>query len=169
LTPRAGPLCTAASITFQLRRGGITAEEHRRSHRCPAQTPPPHRLPRPPPHHPPPRTPRPTRSSPSPAVSAPIPFFAARSRECPVTNLRIAVNHPDRETEFHTVVAWKRTAEVVAQFLRKGRLVEVSGFSRERTWTDKDGNERTSTEITAFSVQFLSRQRSPPAADTAAA
>jgi single-strand DNA-binding protein len=76
-----------------------------------------------------------------------------------VTNLRIAVNHPDGEATFHTAVAWKRTAEVVAQFMKKGRLVEVTGLPQERTWTGKDGNQRTSTEINAFRVEFLSRQR----------
>lgn len=76
-----------------------------------------------------------------------------------VTNLRIAVNHPDGEATFHTAVAWKRTAEVVAQFMKKGRLVEVIGFPRERTWTGKDGTKRTSTEISAVRVEFLSSQR----------
>jgi single-strand DNA-binding protein len=87
----------------------------------------------------------------------------------PVTNLRIAVNRPDGEATFHTVVAWKRTAEVVVQYLKKGRLVQVSGFPRERTWTDSDQNERTSTEINAFRVEFVSRQRTAQPAAAAVA
>jgi single-strand DNA-binding protein len=86
-----------------------------------------------------------------------------------VTNLRIAVNHPDAEATFHSVVAWKRTAEVVSQYLKKGRLVEVTGRPHERSWTDRDGNERTSVEINAFRVQFLSSQRTAQPAEQAAA
>ena len=85
-----------------------------------------------------------------------------------VANLRIAVNHEGEEATFHTVIAWKRTAETVAQYLKKGRLVEVTGVPRERTWTDKDGAERTSTEINAFRVQFVRRQPAA-AADQAVA
>jgi single-strand DNA-binding protein len=85
----------------------------------------------------------------------------------PVANLRIAVNSPEGEATFHDVVVWKRTAEVVRQYLKKGRLVEVIGRSRERTWTDQDGNERTSVEVSAFRVQFLNGQRAAQAAENA--
>ena len=74
----------------------------------------------------------------------------------PVVNLRIAVNDGDEAT-FHTVVAWGRTAEVVAKFLKKGRLVEIEGHPAVCTWTDQDGNERQSEEINAFRVTFLGR------------
>jgi single-strand DNA-binding protein len=75
-----------------------------------------------------------------------------------VTTLRIAVNHPDADTDFIDVVAWNRTAEVVCQFLKKGRLVEVTGRSQERTYTANDGTDRTVTEISAYRVQFLTAQ-----------
>jgi single-strand DNA-binding protein len=84
-----------------------------------------------------------------------------------VTNLRIAVNHPDAEATFHSVVAWKRTAEVVCQYMKKGRLVEVTGFPRDRTWTGKDGDERTEVEINAVRIQFLSTQRTAPVPENA--
>jgi len=86
-----------------------------------------------------------------------------------VTNLRIAVNREGEDATFHSCVAWKRTAETVAQYLKKGRLVEVTGVPRERTWTDKDGATRTSTEINAFRVQFVRRQPAAAAADQAVA
>ena len=63
-------------------------------------------------------------------------------------------------------MVWKRTAEVVCQYLRKGRLVEVTGRPQTRTWTDGDGNEREAVEISAFRVQFVSRQVAAPAAAT---
>jgi single-strand DNA-binding protein len=76
-----------------------------------------------------------------------------------VTTIRIAVNDGD-EPSFHSVVVWNRTAEVVCQFLKKGRLVEVTGRQQERTYTAADGSERTVTEIVAWRVQFVSTQAS---------
>jgi single-strand DNA-binding protein len=87
----------------------------------------------------------------------------------PVSTIRIAVNVPDAEATFHNVVVWKRTAEVVCQYLKKGRLVEVTGRVQERTWTDKDGNERTTPEVIAYRVQFLSGRSAAPAAEPVAA
>ncbi len=75
-----------------------------------------------------------------------------------VSTIRIAVNEPDAEATFHSVVVWKRTAEVVCQYLRKGRLVEVTGRPQTRSWVDGDGNEREAVEVSAYRVQFLSRQ-----------
>ena len=81
----------------------------------------------------------------------------------PVCNIRIAINHSDAETVFRTCVCWRRTAEVVSQYMRKGRLVEVTGFERSRTWTDRDGQERVEVEVNAIRVQFI-RQGAPQAA-----
>jgi single-strand DNA-binding protein len=81
-----------------------------------------------------------------------------------VTTIRIAVNPPDGEATFHSVVVWNRTAEVVCQYLRKGRAVEVVGRERERSYEAADGTQRTITEVSAYRVQFLSRQDLAPAA-----
>src|ERR1019366_10343697 len=75
-----------------------------------------------------------------------------------VTTIRIAVNAPDSEPTFHSVVVWNRTAEVVCQYLRKGRRVEVVGRAQERSYQAADGAERKLTEVSAFRVQFLSEQ-----------
>lgn len=83
-----------------------------------------------------------------------------------VTTVRIAVNPPQAEASFHTVVAWNRTAEVLCEYLRKGRAVEVSGRERQRSYEAGDGSERTVTEVSAHRVRFLSR--SELAAATAA-
>jgi single-strand DNA-binding protein len=76
----------------------------------------------------------------------------------PVTTIRIAVNTPDADPTFHSVVVWGRQAEVVCTFLKKGRLVEVTGRPQERTYTAADGNERSVTEIIAWRVQFVRRE-----------
>jgi single-strand DNA-binding protein len=72
----------------------------------------------------------------------------------PVTSIRLAVNGGEKPT-FHTVVVWGRQAEVVCQYLKKGRLVEVTGRSQERTFEGKDGEQRRTTEVVAYNVQFL--------------
>jgi single-strand DNA-binding protein len=80
-----------------------------------------------------------------------------------VTTIRLAVDVPGGETAFRSVVVWNRTAEVVCQYLKKGRAVEVVGVERERSYTAADGDERQVTEVIAFRVQFLSRQAKSPA------
>ena len=79
-------------------------------------------------------------------------------RGTPVCSIRIAINRPDEDTVFRTCVCWSRTAEVVAEYMRKGRLVEVTGVERTRAWTGRDGEERADVEITAYRVQFVRSQ-----------
>ncbi len=77
-----------------------------------------------------------------------------------VSTLRVAVNDAPEPT-FHDVVVWGRTAEVVCQYMRKGRLIHVEGRIQLRSWTAKDGNERRNVEVIANRVQFLGRGASP--------
>ena len=86
-------------------------------------------------------------------------------RGTPVCNLRLAISRPGEDTLFRNCVCWSRTAEVVAEYLRKGRLVEVTGVERTRTWTGRDGEEHTDVEISAYRVQFVRSQ--PPEANAA--
>jgi single-strand DNA-binding protein len=81
-----------------------------------------------------------------------------------VSTIRVAVNHPDSDATFHDVVVWGPTAEAVCRYLKKGRLVEVTGRAQQRSWTDRDGNERTADEISAFRVEFVRSQRTDTAA-----
>lgn len=59
------------------------------------------------------------------------------------------------ETEWHRVVVWGKQAEFCNQYLTKGRQVYVEGRLQTRSWDDKDGNKRYSTEVVADTVQFL--------------
>ncbi len=67
-------------------------------------------------------------------------------------------------TEWHRVVAWDRTAELVGEFLKKGRQVCVEGRIQTRNWEDKGGAARTTTEIVASRVTFLGRREEQVAA-----
>lgn len=58
------------------------------------------------------------------------------------------------EVEFHNIVVWGRQAEVAQKFLAKGGLVLVEGRLQTRSWDDKQGQKRKSTEIVADRIQL---------------
>jgi len=58
-------------------------------------------------------------------------------------------------TEWHRIVVWGKTGENCAKYLSKGRQCYVEGRLRTRSWEDKEGNKRYTTEIVASTVQFL--------------
>ena len=64
-------------------------------------------------------------------------------------------------TEWHRVVFYRRLAEIVSQYLKKGSSVYLEGRLRTRKWTDKEGQDRYTTEIEATDMKMLgSRQGS---------
>ena len=82
----------------------------------------------------------------------------------PVANLSIATSETwndkntgekREKTEWHRVVAYRRTAEIIGQYTRKGSKLYVEGKLQTRKWTDNNGVDRYTTEIIADSVQLL--------------
>lgn len=59
------------------------------------------------------------------------------------------------KTEWHRVVVWGKLAELCNQYLSKGRQAFLEGRLQTRSWEDKDGNKRYTTEIMATTVQFI--------------
>jgi single-strand DNA-binding protein len=59
-------------------------------------------------------------------------------------------------TEWHNIVAWTRLAEICGQYLTKGSRVYIEGRIQTRSWEDKDGNKRYTTEIRADNMVMLS-------------
>ncbi|MDQ1582451.1 MAG: single-strand DNA-binding protein [Microbacteriaceae bacterium] len=82
----------------------------------------------------------------------------------PVSTIRIAVNDGEEPT-FHNVVCWRRTAEVVCQYKKKGHRVEVVGRTQDHTWQAQDGTERHGQEVIAYRVQFLPGRSEAPVAE----
>jgi len=84
----------------------------------------------------------------------------------PVTSFRIATNRSytasdgerKQETEWFTVVTWRKLAESCNQFLTKGQRVYVEGGLRTRSWEGQDGQKRFRVEVMANRVLFLDRQ-----------
>jgi single-strand DNA-binding protein len=58
-------------------------------------------------------------------------------------------------TDWHTVVAWGKTAEIIEKYLVKGKEVGVTGKLKTRTYTTDDGNERYVSEIEANEILLL--------------
>src|SRR5574344_2787303 len=83
------------------------------------------------------------------------------SSNLPYTRFSIAINRTysnnqgQRETDFINIIAWRKQAENVCNFLDKGSLVSVEGKLQTNNFTDKDGNKRYSMDVIADSVQFL--------------
>jgi single-strand DNA-binding protein len=61
-------------------------------------------------------------------------------------------------TEWHNIVVWGKQAEFCEKYLDKGRQVIVEGKLRTRSWQDKDGNKRTTTEIEAENIVLLGKR-----------
>lgn len=58
------------------------------------------------------------------------------------------------KVEYHTVVAWRRLAEIASQYLQKGGLVFVEGHLETRSWQGADGQKKYRTEIIADRLQL---------------
>jgi single-strand DNA-binding protein len=58
-------------------------------------------------------------------------------------------------TEWHRIVAFGRLAEICGEYLNKGKQVYIEGRLRTRSWEDKDGNRKWTTEIVATQMQML--------------
>ena len=58
-------------------------------------------------------------------------------------------------TEWHRIVAWSRLGEICGEYLHKGSQVYIEGRIQTRSWEDRDGNKKYTTEIIAQSMQML--------------
>ena len=84
-----------------------------------------------------------------------------------VADLRLATSRrftgrdgaQQEDTQWHRVVVWGKQAEHCKEYLSKGRQVYVEGRLQTRSWEDRDGNKRWTTEVVAQTVQFLSGGR----------
>lgn len=79
-----------------------------------------------------------------------------------VANVRIACGRKTQageETEWVPIVFFDKLAEIVGQYLAKGKQVYVSGRLQTRKWADKNGAERYTTEIIADTMQMLGSGR----------
>lgn len=80
-----------------------------------------------------------------------------------VADLRLATSRrwtgkdgsQQEDTQWHRVVVWGKVAEQCKEYLAKGRQAYVEGRLQTRSWEDRDGNKRYTTEVVAQQVLFL--------------
>ena len=80
-----------------------------------------------------------------------------------IANLRLATTDRRKaqdgtwqdHTEWHSVVAFGKTAEVMERWGKKGKMLYVEGRLQTREYNDKDGNKRWSTEVVANEIRML--------------
>ncbi len=82
---------------------------------------------------------------------------------------RIKPSDGSPTADFFRVNCWEKTADFVANYLSKGRLVAVDGRLQSRKYTASDGTNRETVEIVADTVQGLDRPRDDSGAPTQAA
>jgi len=79
-----------------------------------------------------------------------------------VTTIRLATSRvwnnqsgeKQEQTEFHTIIAWGKLAEITSRYLRKGQLAMFEGRLQNRSWEGQDGVKRYKTEIVAENMQM---------------
>ncbi len=86
--------------------------------------------------------------------------------DIPVASFSLAVDRgfsrrddSQQNVDFINIVAWRNTAEFVSKWFSKGQLVAVSGRLQVRSYKDRDGNNRTATEVVADEVFFAESKR----------
>ncbi|WP_407270293.1 single-stranded DNA-binding protein [Radiobacillus sp. PE A8.2] len=85
-----------------------------------------------------------------------------------VATFRLAVNRPftnqqgENEADFINCIVWRRTAENVANYLKKGSLAGLEGRIQTRNFDGQDGKRVFMTEVVADNVQFLEPRSSQP-------
>ena len=86
-----------------------------------------------------------------------------------VTSFTLAVDRrqggEEKQTDFITVVAWRKTAEFICKYFTKGQQMLLQGSIQTRRYQDKEGNNRTAFEVVAERVHFTGSKAERPAAD----
>jgi single-strand DNA-binding protein len=62
------------------------------------------------------------------------------------------------ETQWHRIVVWGKLAEFCEKYLDQGRQILLEGKLRTRSWQDREGNKRTTTEIEAQNIVLLGKR-----------
>jgi single-strand DNA-binding protein len=84
----------------------------------------------------------------------------------PVANLNIATteNYTNKngerisQTEWHRIVLWRGLAKVTESYVKKGMKLYIEGKLKTRSWEDKEGNKRYTTEVWAENMQMLDKK-----------
>ena len=86
-----------------------------------------------------------------------------------VASFTLAVDRDGEGCDFIPCVAWKATAERIANYFYKGKMALVSGRLQQRDYTDKEGRKRTAYEVVVGRIYFTDKKEEskPSVADFA--
>lgn len=93
------------------------------------------------------------------------PELRETTSEISVTSFNIAIDRgygEKKTTDFIPVVAYRKTAELVVEYLKKGSRVVIEGNLKTRTYEDKNNQKRFVMEVIAETVQFLEGKQETP-------
>lgn len=87
------------------------------------------------------------------------------SGETPVASFSIACDrdYNRQETDFINCVAWRKTAEFISSYFRKGGMIAVSGRLQVRSWKTDDGSTRSMTEVVVENAYFCESKKTETA------
>ena len=69
-------------------------------------------------------------------------------------------------TEWHNIVVWNKLSEICEKYIKKGQQIYLEGSIKTRSWDDKDGVKRYTTEIIASAIQMLGKKESEESTPT---
>jgi len=61
------------------------------------------------------------------------------------------------DTQWHNIVAWGKTAEIIESYVTKGKEIAIEGKLTTRSWDDKEGNKRYTTEVVCNEIVMLGK------------
>ncbi len=70
------------------------------------------------------------------------------------------------QTEWHTIVMWRKLAEIVEKYVKKGDKIYIEGKIKTRSYDDKEGNKKYITEILAETMQMLGSKKTSDGSTT---
>lgn len=89
--------------------------------------------------------------------------------QTPVASVRLATSDPaytlangtqvPEQTEWHTVILWRKQAEIVEKYVHKGDKLYIEGKIKTRTWDDRQGIKRYAVEIWASGIELLTPKK----------
>jgi single-strand DNA-binding protein len=69
-----------------------------------------------------------------------------------------STDESDIRVEWHRIVTWGKLAEFCEKYLNQGKQIYLEGKLRTRTWQDREGNKRSTTEIEAQNIVLLGKK-----------
>lgn len=78
-----------------------------------------------------------------------------------VASFSLAVRRDNENTDFIPCTAFGKTAELLSKYCSKGSKISVEGSLRQNTYTDKDGNKRTTYNVLVNKINLLSKKVEP--------